>query len=105
MEWVAESELLASLKPGGHEEEGEAPLFDRVEPSLLMQNCVLAMVYAQPDDPHENIRDASVMGFVYVAEVDEARRKLKVLSPAAGRLPLRPLIWGTWPEPAMNLVG
>ncbi|KAI9883504.1 MAG: hypothetical protein M1823_004721 [Watsoniomyces obsoletus] len=102
-----ESELLASLKPGGHEDEEieETPIFDLVEPSLLMQNCILAMVYAQPDDSHENIRDASVMGFLYVAEVDESKKKLKVLSPTAGRLPNRPLIWGSWPEPAMNLVG
>lgn len=92
--------------PGGHDEEdGEPALFDRVEPSSLMQNCVLAIMHADVNDSHEAIRDASVMGFVYVAEVDEKRRKMKVLAPVSGRLPLRPLVWASWPEPAVNLVG
>ena len=103
-----ESELLASLKPGGHEEENEAGttrLFDKMEPSPLMQNCILAIMHAAPNDSQENIRDASVMGFVYFADVDEKRKKVRVLSPVSGRLPTRPLIWGSWPEPALNLVG
>lgn len=91
--------------PGGHEEDGEPPIFDKVQPSSLMQNCVLAIMHAEPNDTQENIRDASVMGFVYIADVDEKRKKLRILTPVPGRLPARPLIWGSWPEPALNLVG
>lgn len=70
-----------------------------------MQNCVLALMHANPHDSPENIRDASVMGFVYVADVDDHRKKVRLLTPVPGRLPARPLIWGRWPEPALNLVG
>ena len=70
-----------------------------------MQNSILAIVHADPHDTQENIRDASVIGFVYVAEVDEKRKKLKILAPLSGRLPNRAMIWGTWPEGVGDLVG
>jgi polyribonucleotide 5'-hydroxyl-kinase len=70
-----------------------------------MQNSILAIVHADPNDTQENIRDASVIGFVYVAEVDEKRKKLKILAPLSGRLPNRAMIWGTWPEGVGDLVG
>ena len=97
--------MLSSLLPGGHEEDGELALFDKVEPSPALQNCILAIMHAQANDSAENIRDSSVMGFVYVADVDEQRKKLRLLAPVAGRLPAQAMVWGTWPEPALNLVG
>ncbi len=63
-------------------------------------------MHADAHDAPENIRDASVMGFVYVADVDERRRTVRLLSPVAGRLPARALVWSPyWPEPVVNLVG
>ena len=70
-----------------------------------MQNAILAIVHADPSDFQETIRDASVIGFVYVAEVDEKRKKLKVLAPLSGRLPDKAMIWGLWPEGIGGLVG
>ena len=70
-----------------------------------MQNAILAIVHADPNDTQENIRDASVIGFVYVAEVDEKRKKLKVLAPLSGRLPNKAFVWGAWPDGVGNLVG
>ena len=90
--------------PAGQDESDEAPIFDRVEPSSLMQNRVLAVMHARPSYSHEAIRDASVMGFVYVADVDETKRQLRFLSPVAGGLSDHALIWGSWPEPAFDLV-
>jgi len=80
-------------------------MFDKVTPSSLMQNAILAIVQADPNDTPENVRDASVIGFVHVAEVDEKRKKLKVLAPLSGRLPHRAMIWGSWPEEIGDLVG
>lgn len=60
---------------------------------------------ASPRDSADTIRAASVMGFVYVSDVDEERRKIKLLAPVGGRLGDRPLIWGRWPEPYINLLG
>ncbi len=70
-----------------------------------MQNSVLAIMHADPNDSQENIRDASVIGFVYVADVDEKRKKMKVLAPVSGRLPARAIVWGRWPEAVGDLVG
>jgi polyribonucleotide 5'-hydroxyl-kinase len=81
------------------------PIFYKVEPSPQMQNATLAIVHADPSDPQETIRDASVIGFIYVAEVDEKRRKLKILAPLSGRLPNKAMIWGSWPEGVTDMVG
>ena len=70
-----------------------------------MQNAILAIVHADTSDTQENIRDASVIGFVYIAEVDEKRKKLKILAPLSGRLPNKAMIWGSWPEGVGDLVG
>ncbi|KAG7106265.1 mRNA cleavage and polyadenylation factor CLP1 like protein [Verticillium longisporum] len=73
------------------------------EPSGLMAHWTLAVMYASTKDSPETIRNANVMGYVYVAEVDKERRKMKVLAPVSGRLGDRPLLWGKWPEPFVNL--
>lgn len=70
-----------------------------------MSHWTLAVMNASPTDPIETIRYATVMGFVYVSEVDQDRQRLKILAPVSGRLGDRPLIWGRWPEPYINLLG
>ncbi|RFU32098.1 hypothetical protein B7463_g4259, partial [Scytalidium lignicola] len=99
-----EHSILSSFLPGG-EEEDHQDLFEKIEPSTMMLHCILAVMYASTIDSQDTIRDASIMGFVYVAEVDEKRRKLKLLAPLNTRVTDRPMIWGPWPEPVMNLVG
>lgn len=93
-----------SFLPGG-EEEAEPSLFDKVEPSALMLHCLMAVMFASPNDSQDTIRDASVMGFVYIAEVDEKKRRLRILAPLSGKLGDRPFVWGTWPEAAISLIG
>ncbi|KAI1102192.1 Clp1-domain-containing protein [Jackrogersella minutella] len=80
-------------------------MLEKVDPSLMMQNCLLSVVYASIHDSADTIRDANVMGYVYVADVDEKRRKLKVLAPVSARLGDRPLLLGSWPEPMVSLLG
>lgn len=70
-----------------------------------MEHWALAVMHASVRDPPETIRSAGVMGFVYVADVDEQKRKVKMLAPVGGRLGDRPLVWGRWPEPFINLLG
>lgn len=70
-----------------------------------MQNAILAIVHAEPNDSQENIRDTSVIGFVYVTEIDEKRKKLRLLAPLSGRLPNKAFVWGAWPEGVGDLVG
>ncbi|KAI1481911.1 Clp1-domain-containing protein [Daldinia eschscholtzii] len=80
-------------------------MLEKIEPSLMIQNCVLSVNYASIHDSADTIRDSNVMGYVYVAEVDEKRRKLKILAPVNARLGDRPLLWGSWPEPMVSLLG
>ena len=100
------SEMLDSFLPGGEAEDVPVDsIFDVVEPSMLLHNCILTIVQADPGDSQEQIRDASVIGFVYVAEVDDKKKKLRVLAPLSGRLPRKVMIWGSWPDIVGNLVG
>ncbi|OAQ87464.1 mRNA cleavage and polyadenylation factor IA/II complex [Purpureocillium lilacinum] len=97
---------LIIYKVADDSEEAHGPdMLVREEPSSLMQHWTLAVMHAANKDPAETVRAASVMGFVYVSDVDEERRKVKVLAPIGGRLGDRPLVWGRWPEPYMNLLG
>ncbi|KAF4631926.1 hypothetical protein G7Y89_g6210 [Cudoniella acicularis] len=90
--------MMSSFLPGGEEEGAEATIFELVEPSSMMLHCIFAVMYASLRDSQETIRDANVMGFVYVAEVDEKKRRLKILAPLNTRITDRPMIWGSWPE-------
>ncbi|CAJ2514093.1 Uu.00g022120.m01.CDS01 [Anthostomella pinea] len=105
MDFAALSMWKVNQAPTASDEDSYSEAIEKAEPSLMMQNCTLAVMYATVHDTAETIRDSNVMGFVYVAEVDEKRRKLKVLAPVSARLGDRPLLWGSWPEPMVSLVG
>lgn len=73
---------------------------------LALQNTLLAITHAVPNASLTEIRDASVMGFAYVANVDDKKRKITLLAPVPGRIPPRALIWGKkWPGELVGLVG
>ncbi|WEW60913.1 Cleavage polyadenylation factor subunit clp1 [Emydomyces testavorans] len=76
---------------------------------LSLENTLLAITHAAANASLEEIRDASVMGFVYVADVDEKKGvggKLRVLAPVGGRVPSRAMVWGRkWPGEVVGLVG
>jgi polyribonucleotide 5'-hydroxyl-kinase len=46
-----------------------------------------------PDDVPANIRDASILGFLYVVEVEEKKGRLRVLAPLSGRVPGVAMRW------------
>ena len=101
----------SSFNPGGEDDEysytpqfSTEKLYERITPSLMLQNCLLAVTYAEPNDTQEAIRDSSIMGYVYVADVDETKNKLKLLSPVSGNVPPRAIISGSWPEDVPDLV-
>ncbi|KAG8527606.1 uncharacterized protein KY384_007759 [Bacidia gigantensis] len=96
-----------SFLPGDYEADGfdSTLIFDKVtSPTAQMQNAILAITYAEPNENHDAIRDASVIGFVYVAEVDDIKKKVKLLTPLSGRLPNKAIIWAGWPEGNESLV-
>jgi len=75
-------------------------------PPSALANTLLAITHVAPNAPLSDIRDASIMGFVYVADVDANRGKIRVLAPVGGRIPARAIIWGRkWPGEVVGLVG
>ncbi|KAJ2990435.1 hypothetical protein NUW58_g2953 [Xylaria curta] len=104
---INEAPSTTSADSGGityDEGETHMDMLEKAEPSMVMQNCVLAVAYASVHDTPDTIHDANVMGFVYVADVDEKRRRLRILAPVSARLGDRPLLWGSWPEHMVNLL-
>lgn len=79
-------------------------IYERVTPSSAIQNKLLAITTASPNDKHEVIRDSSVRGYIYVADVDESKKKVRLLSPQPGHLPGSAMVMGGWPEDVPGLV-
>lgn len=74
-------------------------------PSSLA-NTLLAITHAPTTASPAEVRDASVMGFFYVADVDADKGKIRVLAPVGGRVPPRAMIWAKrWPGEVVGLVG
>lgn len=94
-----------STNGGTFSSQRKGRIFERLsQPVAAMQNCVLTVMNVEPEPTEEeDIRDASVMGFLYVVDVDEARARVTVLAPVAGRIPQRAIIWGGWPEEIVGL--
>lgn len=71
-------------------------VFEAVAPSIAMHNALVAVKHAPANAGQEAVRDAPVMGYLYVADVDEQKKRLRILSPVGGRLPAAAMVWGTW---------
>ncbi|KAF1817406.1 hypothetical protein P152DRAFT_445498 [Eremomyces bilateralis CBS 781.70] len=85
--------------------ESDGALFVKVTPSLRMLNSLLAILHCPKEADDETLRQASVVGYVYVSDVDEAKSRVSLLVPVTGRVPERAMIWGEWPEGVADLVG
>ncbi|ERF68262.1 hypothetical protein EPUS_02718 [Endocarpon pusillum Z07020] len=77
-------------------ESGDGTIFQRLtSPTPALQSHILAIMNADPDATEEDIQTSGVIGFLYVAEVDEAR----------GRVPRRAIVWSRgWPEVVVGIV-
>lgn len=75
-------------------------------PPLSLENGLLAITHVAPNASPAEIRDSSIIGFLYVANVDDKKSKLRVLAPLGGRVPSRAIIWGRkWPGEFVGLIG
>ncbi|KAK7928314.1 pre-mRNA cleavage complex II protein Clp1 [Apiospora marii] len=102
---VVEDPTNASSDDDFYDPAASESSLEKVEPSLAMSSCILAVVYAGVHDDPDTIRDANIMGYVWVAGVDEAKRKLKLTAPVPTRLGDRPMVFGNYPEPVIGLTG
>ncbi|KIY01847.1 uncharacterized protein Z520_01985 [Fonsecaea multimorphosa CBS 102226] len=82
----------------------ESQIFERMtSPIAAMRSSVLAVMNCDGEAEQEVIRDSTVMGFLYVTDTDEARGRISLLSPVAGRVPSRAIVWAGWPESVIGL--
>ncbi|KAF7846475.1 hypothetical protein BT93_L4275 [Corymbia citriodora subsp. variegata] len=93
----------AAAMPSQDQSAGQE-IFERVTPSQAMVNAIVAIKFCSGKAGQEMIRDSCVMGFAYVAEVDEGRKKIRFLAPHPSRWGDRALVWGSWPEGVGDLV-
>ncbi len=93
----------AEFRPGDYDA-FSTPIYEKITPSSAIQNSLIAITTASPNDKQDVIRDSSVRGYIYVADVDEVKKKLKLLSPQPGQTPGNAMVLGSWPEDISGLV-
>ncbi|PCH01577.1 Pre-mRNA cleavage complex II Clp1 [Penicillium occitanis (nom. inval.)] len=101
------SSTYSSSGPSGSTNNDTLPLKKFTQPpTLALANSLIAITHVPPNAPVADIRDSSIMGFVYVADVDADKKKIRVLAPVGGRMPAKALVWGkNWPGEVVGLVG
>ncbi|KAK6524457.1 Cleavage polyadenylation factor subunit clp1 [Arthrobotrys megalospora] len=63
------------------------------------ENLIVAVLQVDAKEAGaKEVGESAVLGFVFVQEVDEKERRMKVLSPVPGRVPAKALLVGKWPE-------
>jgi polyribonucleotide 5'-hydroxyl-kinase len=79
--------------------------FERMTPSNEMLGRMVAIKYCSGDSDDVTLRDSAMMGFAYVSEVDETKKRVRFLAPHPQKWGDRALVWGGWPEAVTDLVG
>ncbi|KAA8652485.1 hypothetical protein EYZ11_005227 [Aspergillus tanneri] len=100
--------IIASTETAGPSSMGtNVPLKKTLPPApSTLANSLLAVTHVPPTARPAEIRDSSIMGFLYVADVDSEKGKIRVLAPVGGRVPPRAIVWGKgWPGEVVGLVG
>ncbi|KAJ5656447.1 Pre-mRNA cleavage complex II Clp1 [Penicillium longicatenatum] len=73
---------------------------------MALENTLIAITHASTTASPAAVRDASVKGFLYVANVDAEKGKIMLLSPIRGTIPSQAMIWAKrWPDEVVGLVG
>jgi polyribonucleotide 5'-hydroxyl-kinase len=101
------SEPADNANPNANAGSSSVPLKKVLPPApSALANTLLAITHAPATASPAEVRDASIMGFLYVADVDVDKGKIRVLAPVGGRMPPRAIIWAKrWPGELVGLVG
>lgn len=107
---VSTSKSSSAFDPGADDDYdpssvGSSSSLQKTQLSAMLQNSLLAVTNASANDSPETIRDSSILGYLYIAEVDESKKRIRLLSPVSGRIPNHALVVGDWPEGVMDLMG
>ena len=78
--------------------------FEKITPSNEMLGRLCAIKFADSKADEVGVRDSAVVGFAYVAEVDEGKKRVRFLAPHPQRWGERVLVFGGWPGVVVDLV-
>ena len=78
--------------------------FTKVSPTNEMLGRLVAIKFCAGNSDVIAIRDSACMGFLYVSEVDETKKRVRFLAPHPQRWGDRALVYGSWPEAVSDLV-
>ncbi|KAK5687825.1 Cleavage polyadenylation factor subunit clp1 [Elasticomyces elasticus] len=78
--------------------------FEKISPSAAMTGSLIAIKFCPSNSEDYTVRDSAVVGYLYVADVDEPRKKVRFLAPHPQRWGDRALVWAQWPEAVADLV-
>ncbi|KAK3629692.1 Cleavage polyadenylation factor subunit clp1 [Elasticomyces elasticus] len=78
--------------------------FERITPSAAMTGSLIAIKFCPSNSEDYTVRDSAVVGYLYVADVDEPRKKVRFLAPHPQHWGDRALAGAQWPEAVADLV-
>ncbi|KAK9468603.1 Pre-mRNA cleavage complex II protein Clp1-domain-containing protein [Lipomyces arxii] len=95
---LEQSHLVGSsaLPIGADETMAQEALITKMEVGPVLQNSVLALLYASPTDAVDDIAVASVTGFAHIIDVDETKKNLKILLPIKSKLLTHVYLMGSY---------
>ncbi|EME78900.1 uncharacterized protein MYCFIDRAFT_157593 [Pseudocercospora fijiensis CIRAD86] len=103
-----------SFGPGADDDDYDVPyaskpaktvVYEKTSPIAAMAGSVVAIKFCPGGSDQQTIRDSAVMGFLYVAEVDETKKRYRFLAPHPQRWGDRALVWGHgFPEAVGDIV-
>ncbi|KAJ5654101.1 hypothetical protein N7490_001104 [Penicillium lividum] len=99
--------LSSDQNTSAHSYSSNIPLKRLLPPApLALENTLIAITHAPTTASSAAVRDASINGFLYVANVDAEKGKILLLSPIRGTIPSQAMIWAKrWPDEVVGLVG
>ncbi|KAG1054862.1 hypothetical protein G6F43_003150 [Rhizopus delemar] len=86
----------SSALPLGMEGSSNETQVVKVDSHEMCLHSILAILNAAPDEHENRLLESNVVGFIYISDVNEEKRKLTILSPSPGRLPKQHLLMGSF---------
>ncbi|CAO3620200.1 unnamed protein product [Cunninghamella echinulata] len=93
---VGETLAPSSALPIGAEKSANETDVVKVDSYDMCLHSVMAILDADDSEHEGKLLESSVVGFIYISDVNEEKKKITVLSPSPGRLPRKHVLMGAF---------
>ncbi|SAM09369.1 hypothetical protein [Absidia glauca] len=93
---VGEVIAPSSALPIGMENMDSETKLVKVDSFDMCLHSVMAILDADDSEDEGNLLNSSVVGFIYISDVNDEKKKMTILSPSPGRLPRRHVLMGAF---------